>query len=127
MLLLGTHPKRDLNRAAGGTGCVLEGEVWIIAGDRVMQPAAADVHATFVLDERLHPPALVVVPLRLAGDDGVSGQSVVGVVVLVSLDGLPAEEPSLADAEPEGELEPVTLVRCADKPRRHSPRSSPIS
>lgn len=58
---------------------------------------AALTHAAFVVAERQHPLTLAVIPLRLAGDDREAGQVALGVVVLVTLFGLPSKEALLGD------------------------------
>jgi hypothetical protein len=92
----------------------VELKVWVFVGNTAMEAAVADLG--LVLDERLPLGALLVIPLGLAGDDGVSGQVAVRVEVLVTLSRLPPEQPLLGDPETVGKVQAVSEMAVPDEP-----------
>lgn len=65
-----------------------------------MYAAVADPR--LVVAQSKEPLEVAVVELRVAGDDRVAGQVALGVVVLVPLLGLPAQQPPRRDAQVDG-------------------------
>lgn len=112
---------------AHGANLQIELEVRVGVGDAAVKPAGADLG--LVLSERLPLRALLVIPLGLAGDNRVSGEVAVGVVVLVTLGGLPAEQSLLGDPEAISEGQSLPEGSVVDEPVSDfgTMRSSPVS
>jgi hypothetical protein len=103
LVLVRLQPGHLRHASTHRAGALVEREVVrAVPGERLVEPALADAAAVDV--QRQHPLPLPVVPLRLAGHDGVAGQVSVRVVVLVTLLRLPTEQPPLRDAEAFGKF-----------------------
>jgi hypothetical protein len=77
------------------------------------------MQARLIVAQRQQAGAVVVVELRLPRHQRVTRQVPVGVIVLVSLFGLPPEESPWRDPETAGERKTLSLRRLSDKALRH--------